>query len=448
MNPRIASITTIATMAAIGLALAAAAPRGAHVDGQGMNSHRDSIATERSGAKGSPRSDRAWRGAPLDFARGALSTVERAGVPAIQAKPVTLGEPATRPFSPAVKADGFIFTSGVLSPEGDIRAQTTAALDRLATVLEAAGSDLAHAVKVHVYLKRAEDFAAMNEVYRQRWKTDPPARTTVVTGLVSPEALVEIAMVAVPKGAQRRIVHPDSWLRSPNPYSYGVRSGDTLYLAGVIARNGKDNSFAGGDMTAQTRAAMENAAAILQSAGMGFEDVVSSRVYITDSTKFQDMNTVYRGYFPKAPPARATVRVDLTNPQYIVEITMVAVKGPAREAIAAVDADANPNLSPAIRVGNRLFLSGMLGNTPATKGDAAAQTRETLARLGRTLTAAGFDWSHVVESLVYLPDVSHFDVLNSTYRTIFAKDFPARTTVRAALVGPDGLVEIMMVAAK
>lgn len=410
MSSSTASITTIATLAAIGLAVAVAAPRGAHALGRGI----------------SPMQTRHI---------------------------VTLGEPATRPFSPAVKADGFIFTSGVLSPEGDIKAQTTATLDRLATVLEAAGSDLAHAVKVHVYLKRAGDFAAMNEVYRLRWKTDPPARTTVVADLVAPTALVEIAIVAVPKGAERRIVHPEGWLRSPNPYSYGVRSGDTLYLAGVIARNGKDNSFAGGDMTAQTRAAMENAAAILQSAGMGFEDVVSSRVYITDSTKFQDMNTVYRGYFPKAPPARATVRVDLTNPQYIVEITMVAVKGPAREAIAAPDPEgrpspANPNLSPAIRVGNRLFLSGMLGNTPATKGDAAAQTRETLARLGRTLTAAGFDWSHVVESLVYLPDLSHFDALNSTYRTIFTKDFPARTTVRSALVAPDGLVEIMMMAAK
>jgi enamine deaminase RidA (YjgF/YER057c/UK114 family) len=366
---------------------------------------------------------------------------------------ITIGAASSAPLSPAVKAGGFIYTAGALSPDGDIRTQTAATLDRLAKVLEAAGSDLAHAVKAHVYIKRAEDFAAMNEVYGQRWKADPPARTTIVADLASPTALVEIAMVAVPKGADRRIVHPEGWAKSTNPYSYGVRSGDTLYLAGLIARNGRDTTPAGGDMTAQTRVAMDNGAAILRAAGMGLEDVVSSRVYITDTTKFQEMNTAYRTYFPTAPPARATVRADLTGPQYLVEITMVAVKGPAREPIATPGPDGkagtpNPNLSSAIRVGNRLFLSGALGNTEATKADAAAQTTETLARLQRTLAAGGFAPSDVVESLVYLTDLAHFDAMNRVYRGLFAKDFPARTTARTGLVAADGLVEIMMVAAR
>ena len=51
----------------------------------------------------------------------------------------------------------------------------------------------------------------------------------------------------------------------------------------------------------------------------------------------------------------------------------------------------SPNLSSAIRVGNRLYLSGITGNTPANKGDVKAQTTEVLARVGRTLQAAGFE---------------------------------------------------------
>src|SRR5207247_3123455 len=91
-------------------------------------------------------------------------------------------------------------------------------------------------------LKSASNFAAMNEVYRTYWPKDPPARTTVVANLVLPEALVEIAMVAVPKGKERTVVHPADWMQSPNPYSYGIKTGNTLFLAGLVSRNGKDNS--------------------------------------------------------------------------------------------------------------------------------------------------------------------------------------------------------------
>ena len=77
-----------------------------------------------------------------------------------------------------------------------------------------------------------------------------------------------------------------------------------------------------------------------------------------------------------------------------------------------------------------------------------AQTKELLARVGRTLKAAGFAWSDVVDGIVYITDISKFDAMNEGYRTIFTKDFPARATVGTGLVGADGLVEIMFVASK
>ncbi len=164
------------------------------------------------------------------------------------------------------------------------------------------------------------------------------------------------------------------------------------------------------------------------------------------------MNKLYQGYFPKDPPARATVVAPLAGPQYLFETTMVAVKGP-REAITTPAADGtpgkpNPNLSSAIKIGNRLYLSGLLGNTADNKGDATAQTKETLARAARTLKAAGFDWSHVVDGVVYITNVQNFGAMNTGYRTIFTKDFPARATVQTGLVAPDGLVEIMFTAVK
>ena len=130
---------------------------------------------------------------------------------------------------------------------------------------------------------------------------------------------------------------------------------------------------------------------------------------------------------------------------------MVAVKGP--KAITTPNADGtpgtkNPNLSSAIQVGNRLYVAGILGNTPTNKGDVKAQTTEMLVRIGRTLKAAGFDWAHVVDGVVYLPDMTKFPDMNASYREMFSKDFPARATVGAGLMGADGAVEIMFTAVK
>ena len=381
----------------------------------------------------------------------ALCTVATTMTFAQSSKQVFPNANASLPFSTAIKADGLIYVSGTLGSGGDVKAQTKQVLDNISAALKTAGSSLANAASMTVYLKNQSDFAAMNEVYRTYWTKDPPARTTVMVPLLN-EGLVEISAVAVPDGGERVVVNPSDWMVSPNPYSYGIRSGNTLFLAGLISRNGKDNSTIKGDMKEQTKTVMDNAGAVLKAGGMTFADVVSSRVYVTDTAAFQDMNGVYRTYFPTDPPARATVKANLTSNDYVVEITMIAVRGP-KTAITTPTEDGkpgtkNPNLSSAIRVGNRLYLSGILGNTPANTGDVKGQAAETMTRIGRTLKAAGFDWSHLVEGMVYLPDLTKFADMNASYREPIAKDFPARATVGAGLMNADGAVEIMFTAAK
>jgi 2-iminobutanoate/2-iminopropanoate deaminase len=389
--------------------------------------------------------------------------------PCVAAMASAQGVPSPPPFSPAVVAGDIVYLSGTLPTDaagkivsGDIRAQTTRVLDNLAARLQAAGSRMEQVAAVTVYLKSAADFPAMNEVYARYWPKDPPTRTTIVANLVVPDALIEVSMVALRNGVERQVVHPEGWLRSPNPYSYGIRTKNTLFLSGLVSRNGKDNTAVPGDMKTQTQVVLQNAREILQAAGMTLADVASSRVYITDTALFQDMNATYREGFPNVPPARATVRCGLMSKDYLVEITMLAVKDSSRKAVIASAPGASPRpagapsagtlgpvLSSAIGVGDRLFLSGMLGSTPENKGDAAAQTRETLARIGRTLGDAGFAWSDVVDAVVYLPSLEDFGAMNGAYRVPFGTGgLPARATVQAGLVAPDGLVEIMMTAVK
>jgi reactive intermediate/imine deaminase len=365
---------------------------------------------------------------------------------------VTAGPAPVGPYSPAVKSGGLIYVSGTLAQDssgaiagnGEVGVQTRRIVERIRDVLSAAGSSLEQVVAATVYLKSQSDFAAMNDAYRTYWPNDPPTRTTVVTDLVLPDALVEMSMIAVPAGGERVVVQPDAWIKSPNPYSYAIRTGTTLFLSGLVSRNGRDNSVVSGDVATQTRVVLENARELLEAAGMTLANVVSAKVYLPELAGFQQMNESYRKVFSSAPPARATVQTGLAGPQYNVEITLVASSA-ARQVIHD-GRPANPNLSAAILAGNRVHVSGMLGNTPDNKTDAAAQTRETLERIRWALDAAGCTPADVAEAVVYLTDLRNYAPMNDAYRAFFERAFPARTTIQSGLVVPDGLVEIMVTA--
>jgi reactive intermediate/imine deaminase len=363
---------------------------------------------------------------------------------------VDVGSAPAGPYSRAVKAGGLIYVSGTLAQDdrgallapGDTGAQTRRVIERMRETLVAAGSSLEQVVAVVVYLQSAGDFQVMNDAYRAFWPKDPPTRTTVITELL-PDASVEISMIAAPNGAERRVIHPSDWVTSPSPYSYAIRTGDTVFLSGLVPRNGRDNSTVTGDIRVQTKAVMDNAGELLRAAGLDYPNIVSARVYLPDASMFQQMNEVYRSYFKgTAPPARATVNAGLAGPQYAVEMTFIASSS-TREAFSP-----GQNLSAAIKAGNRLYVSGVLGNTPENAGDASAQTREVMSRIKRTLDAAGYTPADIADALVYLTGLSHYPQMNNEYRLFFGRDFPARATVGTGLFAPGANVEIMVTAVK
>jgi 5,10-methylene-tetrahydrofolate dehydrogenase/methenyl tetrahydrofolate cyclohydrolase len=224
----------------------------------------------------------------------------------------------------------------------------------------------------------------------------------VVTDLLN-GALVEISAIALPNGARREVLIPDGWMKSPRPYSFIVRTDDLVFLSGLISRRAADDAFVPGSVGEQTRTVLENATALLKAAGVGLDQVVQSRVFITDEAVFAGMNDAYRKFFPQARPARATAVARLMGDDYLVEITLVATRG-KKEVIGP--ASTGVPLSAVVRAGNRVFLSGVLGNTDANIGDIAAQTKEVMTRINRSLTQAGLSFADVADSTVYLTDLS------------------------------------------
>jgi 2-iminobutanoate/2-iminopropanoate deaminase len=114
------------------------------------------------------------------------------------------------PYSPAIVAEGFVFVAGQgpVNPKtnelelGDVRSETRRTLENIRLILHAAGSSLRDVVRVGVFLADMNDFAAMNEVYREFFPEAPPARTTV--GAQLPKIKVEIDCIARLGKARRR----------------------------------------------------------------------------------------------------------------------------------------------------------------------------------------------------------------------------------------------------
>lgn len=108
------------------------------------------------------------------------------------------------PYSPAVRAGGFIFVSGQIpmNPDtaemsyGDIEHEARLTLGNIKRILEGSGSSLAEVVKVNVYLADENDFARMNAVYIEFFGKDRPARTTIGCKFANPTMKVEIDCIA------------------------------------------------------------------------------------------------------------------------------------------------------------------------------------------------------------------------------------------------------------
>lgn len=109
------------------------------------------------------------------------------------------------PVAPAVEVGGFIFCSGQCGYDmakgcfygDDIETQTRGALNNLQAVLHEAGSGMDDVVKVNIYLTDVADFQKVNEIYREYFTGEKPARTCVQVARIPLEALIEIEVIAI-----------------------------------------------------------------------------------------------------------------------------------------------------------------------------------------------------------------------------------------------------------
>ena len=108
------------------------------------------------------------------------------------------------------------------------------------------------------------------------------------------------------------------------PFSQAIQVAGFLYLSGQVAQDPTTGKLVTGGVVAETEQVFLNAAAVLRAAGLGFEDVVSVRVFLTRIEDYQAMNAIYARHFAEPFPARTAIGVAALPLGASVEIDMIA----------------------------------------------------------------------------------------------------------------------------
>jgi reactive intermediate/imine deaminase len=187
--------------------------------------------------------------------------------------------------------------------------QVDVALDRMQAVLQAAGLDMANMVFVNPYLTAEMPHRIMNERYARRFEFgNTPARATIDVTSLPGGAHIEYTGVAVRDLGQRKAVRPKNMPPSPTA-SPCVFAGDTLYCS---AKDGFIPGPHGGIYATTTehqlRQTMRNQLDNLEEAGMSFDRVVATDIYLDNLSDMEVFDEVYEQYFGPVPPARTVIQ--------------------------------------------------------------------------------------------------------------------------------------------
>jgi len=246
--------------------------------------------------------------------------------------------------------------------------------------------------------------------------------------------------------AQVRAIAPVSAPPATGPYSPGVFVGDYLYVSA------QGPSKPASTFDEQVREALDNVKTIVEAAGLSMDHVVYTQVFLEDMARFEDMNRVYGTFFPRVPPARATIGVaKLSTPP--IAVSAVAVRDASHKtAINPPGYRPDEPVSAGMLTADRLFVSGIPGRPPGggtVPDDPRRQTVLALDGLKTVLDAAGLSLAHLVFVNPYLTAAVPMGVMNDEYARRFEfGNTPARATIEVASLPRGARIEFTGVAVR
>lgn len=124
---------------------------------------------------------------------------------------------------------------------------------------------------------------------------------------------------------QKQIIKTSEAPDPIGPYSQAVKAGNFLFISGQVALKPGTSELANGDIIEEAHQVMKNLKSILSEAGMDFNAVVKTTIFLSDMELFSQVNEIYGKYFDGNFPARETVAVKGLPKNVNVEISMIAI---------------------------------------------------------------------------------------------------------------------------
>jgi reactive intermediate/imine deaminase len=124
---------------------------------------------------------------------------------------------------------------------------------------------------------------------------------------------------------KKEIIRTDKGFVSKSPLSQAVKVGSTVYISGQVPVDSKTMQVVSDDFAAQARHVLESIKGIAEAAGGSLQSIIKTTVFLTDMGRFQEMNEIYRTYFPEEPPARTCIGVKELPRKSQIEIEAVAM---------------------------------------------------------------------------------------------------------------------------
>jgi 2-iminobutanoate/2-iminopropanoate deaminase len=124
---------------------------------------------------------------------------------------------------------------------------------------------------------------------------------------------------------RKEIISTDKAFVSKSPLSQAVKVGNFLFVSGQVPVDSKTMKVVAEDFASQARFVLESVKAILLAAGSSLDEAVKITVFLTDMSRFQEMNEIYKEYFRESPPARTCIGVKELPRNSQIEIEAIAL---------------------------------------------------------------------------------------------------------------------------
>ena len=353
-------------------------------------------------------------------------------------------QPAIAPnqkiLSPSVDAGSYIYISaqGPRRADGSLpptyHEQVLQALANLRAILQSSGVTIDHVVYTQVYLEDMNHFDEMDRAFGEFFGKTPPARAVLGVARV-PAPPIQINAVAVRDLTDRRAIYPAN-VKIRDSAAPGILTHDRLFISSMPG-SAPENGKVPPEPAAQVDLALDRMQAVLQAAGLDLRNMVFVNPYLTTAIPSRVMNERYARRFEFGnTPARATIEVSSLPGGAHIEYTGVAVRDLAlRKAVRPKNMPPSPTASPCVFAGDTLYCSAKDGFIPGPHAGIYANTtghqlRQTMRNQLDNLEEAGMNFDEVVDTTVYLDDLSDQPAFDAVYAQYFGSPLPARTTVQ------------------